>query len=207
MSKRKREIPNRQRKPVIALVCEGRNKTERKYFNHFKDRYGLYNLFVYDSESTDILSMAKKCRQIFKNNQMDKNEGDRIFCLVDLDLSHTQYEKYLSVKKKYKEVNFIVSNPCFEIWLLYYFINNPEITSSSQKVKEQLKKIVPQYSESFDIVEKCNLSDMYSVAINRSQKKKGIMDLIKPLHEINPYTEIDDLVTYLMDYNKDEFNE
>ena len=26
------------RNPVIVLVCEGRNKTESKFFNHFKTR-------------------------------------------------------------------------------------------------------------------------------------------------------------------------
>lgn len=50
----------RDRKPLIFIVCEGRNKTERTYFGHFNTRKAPFNLHIENSEATDIASMAKK---------------------------------------------------------------------------------------------------------------------------------------------------
>ena len=194
------------RNPVIVLVCEGRNKTESKFFNHFKTRENPYNLKIIPSEATDLKNMAKKARQIIDDMQLDNELGDRVFCLVDLDLSSSQYQKVEDEQKKTKkkcQVEFVLSNPCFEVWLLYYFTKHPKPESSSQKVKEQLRKYVPQYTESFDIVKECDLQDKYAVAINNSELKNQMYEKDKPVLEKNPYTEISDLLEILLTYKKE----
>ena len=194
------------RNPVIVLVCEGRNKTESKFFNHFKTRENPYNLKIIPSEATDPKNMAKKARQIIDDMQLDNELGDKVFCLVDLDLSSSQYQKVEDEQKKTKkkcQVEFVLSNPCFEVWLLYYFTKHPKPESSSQKVKEQLRKYVPQYTESFDIVKECDLQDKYAVAINNSELKNQMYEKDKPVLEKNPYTEISDLLEILLTYKKE----
>lgn len=194
------------RNPVIVLVCEGRNKTESKFFNHFKTRENPYNLKIIPSEATDPKNMAKKARQIIDDMQLDNELGDRVFCLVDLDLSSSQYQKVEDEQKKTKkkcQVEFVLSNPCFEVWLLYYFTKHPKPESASQKVKEQLRKYVPQYTESFDIVKECDLQDKYAVAINNSELKNQMYEKDKPVLEKNPYTEISDLLEILLTYKKE----
>ena len=84
----------KNRKPIIALVCEGRNKSERLYFKHFNNRSSSFILKIFDAEVTDILNMGKKSKQIYKDLQMDSKLGDRMFCLVDLDLDKNKYENY-----------------------------------------------------------------------------------------------------------------
>ena len=130
----------RDRKPLIFIVCEGRNKTERTYFGHFNTRKAPFNLHIENSEATDIASMAKKAADIFIENQLDPELGDKVYCLVDLDLEQCKYEKYAKAKKKYKNIEIIPSNPCFEIWLLYYFTEAPKVVHSSQRVKEEMVK-------------------------------------------------------------------
>ena len=100
-------------------------------------------------------------------------------------------------------MEFVLSNPCFEVWLLYYFTKHPKPESSSQKVKEQLRKYVPQYTESFDIVKGCDLQDKYAVAINNSELKNQMYEKDKPVLEKNPYTEISDLLEILLTYKKE----
>ena len=197
------------RNPIIVLVCEGRNKTESKYFNHFVKRENPYNLKIVPSEATDPKNMAKKAKRIIEEMQLDNKLGDRVFCLVDLDLSPSQYQKVEEKKNKAKkkcQVEFILSNPCFEVWLLYYFTKHPKQEISSQKVKEQLKKYVPQYTESFDIVKECGLQDKFAVAINNSELKNQMYDKDQCVLNKNPYTEISDLLdillTYKMENNK-----
>ena len=146
----KKQFYKRQRNPIILLVCEGKNKTERKYFSHYQVRESHYRLAIKDSEATDVMGMARHAANLYKEYQMDPAIGDLAFCLIDLDLRRDKYDAYLKAKQKYPQVRFIVSNPCFEIWLLYYFTENPKAESSSQAVKEQMKKYVPGYNEAMD---------------------------------------------------------
>ena len=163
----------RDRKPLIFIVCEGRNKTERTYFGHFNTRKAPFNLHIENSEATDIASMAKKAADIFIDNQLAPELGDRVYCLVDLDLEQCKYEKYAKAKKKYKNIEIIPSNPCFEIWLLYYFTEAPKVVHSSQRVKEEMAKKLPGYTESMDVVQIC-MTNIGLQSIIRKQKIAGI---------------------------------
>lgn len=191
----KREYP-KSRKPIILIVCEGRNKTETLFFKHFKTREAPYNLYIQGSEATDIKNMAAKTDRYYKEYQMDKELGDRAFCLVDLDLDKDKLAKYETAVRKYKNIEFIVSNPCFEIWLLYYFTENPKVVNSSQAVKELMGKFVEDYKESIDVIEEKKLHNQYAVAINHSEKKNSGYDGV-PLIDRNPYTEVQDVVVAL----------
>lgn len=175
----KKQSYKRQRSPILLLVCEGKNKTERKYFSHYKVRELPYRLEIRDSEATDVMGMARRAANLYKEYQMDPKIGDLAFCLIDLDLRRDKYDAYLKAQQRYPQIKFIVSNPCFEIWLLYHFTENPKAECSSQAVKEQMKKYVPGYNEAMDVYEQYDLQDKYAVAINRSEKKTLIMRQIK----------------------------
>lgn len=187
----------RQRSPIILIVCEGRNKTERIYFSHYQTRDSSYRLLIKDSEATDVMGMAKRTSYLYSHYQMDGAIGDKAFCLIDMDLNRDKYEVYLKAKRKFPQIQFIVSNPCFEIWLLYHFTENPKVECTSQAVKEQMKKYVPDYNESTDVFTLCNLQDEYAKAINRSEKKNSFYGADIPLAERNPYTEVQDVIAVL----------
>lgn len=196
MSRSAKKEYTKSRKPIILIVCEGRNKTETLYFNHFNLRTAPYRLKVENSEATDIKNMAKTTIKYYKKYEMDKKLGDRAFCLIDLDLDKDKYAKYEAAVKKYKNIEFIVSNPCFEIWLLYYFTENPKVVNSSQAVKELMGKYVDGYHESTDVIEEKKFHECYPVAINRSEKKNYGYDNVA-LVDKNPYTEVQNVVIAL----------
>ncbi len=193
----KKQSYKRQRSPILLLVCEGKNKTERKYFSHYKVRELPYRLEIRDSEATDVMGMARRAANLYKEYQMDPKIGDLVFCLIDLDLRRDKYDAYLKAQQRYPQIKFIVSNPCFEIWLLYHFTENPKAECSSQAVKEQMKKYVPDYNEAMDVYEQYDLQDKYAVAINRSEKKNAHYEADKILVDCNPYTEVQDLILFL----------
>ena len=149
----------RDRKPLIFIVCEGRNKTERTYFGHFNTRKAPFNLHIENSEATDIASMAKK---------------------------------------KYKNIEIIPSNPCFEIWLLYYFTEAPKVVHSSQRVKEEMAKKLPGYTESMDVVDVANLYDKHWIAIKNSETKNSRYAEELNILSKNPYTEVATVVKELL---------
>ncbi len=196
MAKKAKENYTRTRKPAIFLVCEGKNKTERTYFDHFIVRDSNYKLKIVDSEATDILSMGKKGRDIWKKNQLDKRLGDRVFCLVDIDLDKDKTDKLEEAEKKFMNVEFIASNPCFEAWLLFYFTEHPSKVSSSKKEKEQMEQYIPDYTESTDVLAMPKLPDHVTV-IDRANKYSERQSDI-PLADKNPYTEVPKIVLMLM---------
>lgn len=206
MSKLTKANFTKTRKPIIVLICEGRNKTESKYFNHFVKRENPYNLKIIPSEATDPKNMAKKARHIIEEMQLDNKLGDKVFCLVDLDLSISQYQKVEEEKRKTNkkcQVEYVLSNPCFEVWLLYYFTKHPKPEISSQKVKEQLKKYVPGYTENFDVVKECGLQAKFEEAINNSKLKNQMYDKDQSILNKNPYTEVSDLLDTLLTYKNE----
>lgn len=189
----------KQRKPIILMVCEGRNQTERLYFSHFIQRNSPYSLKIINSEATDCASMARKASRLFIDYQMDKTLGDRAFCLIDLDLQSEKEILLSKLKAKYKNIEFIVSNPCFEIWLMYYFTADPPVKQSSRMVKEYMNTYVCDYTESTDIISKCSLQDDYAVAINRSENKNKTYAADTPLADKNPYSEVQNAVLSLIE--------
>lgn len=204
MAKKTKDIYKKQRKPYVFIVCEGRNKTEITYFDHFKERSAPFNLYCKPCESTDILSMAKKAASIFVENDLDLDLGDRVFCLVDLDLEQTKYDKFITAKKKYKKIDIIPSNPCFEVWLQYYFTKYPKVVPSSQKVKEEMAKILPGYTESMDVIAEANIDLSNHVqAIQNSELRNSYYSDDQSLIERNPYTEVATVVALLINYRKD----
>lgn len=204
MAKKTKDVYKKQRKPSIFIVCEGRNKTEKTYFDNFKERSAPFNLYCMTCESTDILSMAKKAASIFVENDLDLDLGDRVFCLVDLDLEQTKYDKFITAKKKYKKIDIIPSNPCFEVWLQYYFTKYPKVVPSSQKVKEEMTKILPGYTESMDVIAEANIDLSNHVqAIQNSELRNSYYSDDQSLIERNPYTEVATVVALLINYRKD----
>ncbi len=203
MARKTKEEFKRQRKPSIFIVCEGRNKTERTYFNHFNQRNAPYNLRILNSESTDIMSMAKKAATTFTEYDLDATIGDKVYCLVDLDLEQNKHEKYLRAKRLYKNIEIIPSNPCFEIWLQYYFTAHPKAVSSSQKAKEEMQGFVVGYTESMDVIAVKGFNrDNHVIAIDRAEKKNCSYSDSQTTVEKNPYTEVPTVVCDLLERYK-----
>ena len=150
-------------------------------------------------ESTDILNMAKKAASIFVENDLDLDLGDRVFCLVDLDLEQTKYDKFITAKKKYKKIDIIPSNPCFEVWLQYYFTKFPKGVGSSQKAKDEMSKYLPGYTESMDVVAEAHLGmNDHVKAIQNSEMRNSYYSSEQSLIEKNPYTDVATVVEVLV---------
>lgn len=57
--KKKRNDVKRKRKPVMLIAAEGRNKTEKLYFNSFHDQHGKYSIRFASGLETDPVGMLK----------------------------------------------------------------------------------------------------------------------------------------------------
>lgn len=145
----RRRQSKRQTNEVILIVCEG-EKTEINYLKQLKDFFRLNNV------SIDILSSKKPSpSQVVEfANGNNKQKYDKVYCVFDKDM-HSTFDEALQKCKKY---NFeaIVSNPCFEFWILLHFTYTTANFHTDNKnspcdklINNYLKTHIKDYSKSY----------------------------------------------------------
>ncbi len=72
-------------------------------------------------EQIQLTGEIKIESQLFHLDAMDK-----VFLLSDVDEFHDQLVKIFKGIQNETQGKWIISNPCFEIWLYYCYLNNPE---------------------------------------------------------------------------------
>ena len=70
---------------------------------------------------------------------------DEVWCVVDVD-DHERLPQALTTARD-NDVELVVSNPCFEIWLLYHF--QPYVSSVDRSVlgREKMRRHIPEYKK------------------------------------------------------------
>ena len=112
---KKRNTGNRQRKSVILISAEGKNKTEKLYFEAFNG--GNVNIRFAKGNETDPVHLARALCQEYEKLELSIEYGDLAYCVVDEDLTELQENMIRLAESKLRKINgeVIVSNPCFEI--------------------------------------------------------------------------------------------
>ena len=152
---------------LIVIACEG-SETEPRYFQALRTHFQKSGLRVEILDRKDwgidkTKSAAKyviECLNGFKRTyHLDKH--DELWLLLDRDkdnFSEAQLSKIaqLCVQKKY---HLAVSNPTFELWLLFHFENialyetdkqqvlleNPKISNEKRLLEKELEKHLEGY--------------------------------------------------------------
>ncbi len=142
-----RGVVSRKRKPVIFLSLEGKNKTERLYLFSLNRDYG--NMFVLrfiSGHETDIKRMLCSLQNQIKDT-FRPNDGDKAYCVCDRDCEGYKLDHMLEAKREAHgtPVNLIISNPCFEIWLLNHFQYSTRSYLNFQELKNELCRYIPCY--------------------------------------------------------------
>ena len=102
----------------FVIACEGA-KTEIDYFQNFKivkqQRIKIVSVAPSDNKSAPkwVLDQAVK-----KAEEIGLNEDDQLWIVTDTDRWKTEHLRTIQeVCEPIKNWNFVVSNPCFEVWL------------------------------------------------------------------------------------------
>lgn len=149
--KKKRNDVKRKRKPVMLITAEGRNKTEKQYFNSFQDQHGKYSIRFATGLETDPVGMLKAMEKAWKKNELSEKDGDKAYIVLDMDCKPEKIQLVKELQKKSKNIQFIVSNPCIEVWFILHFIYTTHQFKDSKEPKKELAKYIPGYEESMDI--------------------------------------------------------
>lgn len=158
----------KERKSIIVFNAEGKNETEKNYFLNYSSRNIPIKL-VYGN-ATDPKGMLNELIKYCTDVSIDKENGDRAYLLIDMDLNHNKANDVLDIENKCIEygIEIIYSNPTFEIWFLNHFRYKTSEYMSSKEVVSELKKYINDYSKNLNIFN--ILKEKTDIAINNSKK-------------------------------------
>lgn len=189
--KKKRNDVKRKRKPVMLITAEGRNKTEKQYFNSFQDQHGKYSIRFATGLETDPVGMLKAMEKAWKKNELSEKDGDKAYIVLDMDCIPEKIQLVKELQKKSKNIQFIVSNPCIEVWFILHFIYTTHPFKDSKEPKKELAKYIPGYEESMDI--SAILRPMLNDAEKHLEQLKGYYETLGVAWgdaDCNPMTDI-----------------
>jgi len=135
----------------MLIAAEGKNKTEKQYFNSFQDQHSKYSIRFAAGLETDPVGMLKAMEKAWKKNELSEKNGDLAFIVSDIDCKPEKIQLVKTLQKKSKNIRFIVSNPCIEVWFILHFVYTTHQFKDSKEPKKELAKYIPGYEESMDI--------------------------------------------------------
>lgn len=161
--------------PDLFIVISGGEKTERRYLEQLKLRGYQRLSIVFTSpqgkksgrNKNSHLGSAPNDIYSYWLNHYNENQRcfslddktyhlediDQIFLLTDLDNFRPQLKKLLSISPN-AQYRWIISNPCFEIWLYYSYIDSSPteylkelLPLSEEKRPAKLKYLLSKFEE------------------------------------------------------------
>jgi len=211
---------NASRQPYdnVLIVCEG-EKTEPYYFEDMRVclDLGSTNIKVDGSCGSSPVSIVAYAKELFDNERVKSGNYDRVFCVFDRDQHETFHEALSSIdsiNKQLKEQGYSKNNifatirsiPAFEYWFLLHFTPStkpyePLINNSvGDQVINDLKAYMPDYKKKQEgLYSYFNELDLISAAKEHS---KRIFEASKKSGDINPSTNVHELVEYLESLKK-----
>ncbi len=137
--------------PSLFIIVSGGEKREKDYFCFFEKRNKNFpririEFIAKDDKGIGGLDVNKLVEVAFKvKAEKEKSKSndilDSINVVTDLDHFYTQIKANLEKCQKHN-INLIISNPCFEIWLYYsYYEDIPdfEIPENELKISSEFK--------------------------------------------------------------------
>ena len=142
----------RERKKIIVVGTEGKNKTETQYLRNLERKQASYHFVFAEGNETDPLKIVNNTIKKAKKEELSYKDGDLAISIFDLDLDHSKLSQLLEAKdlSKTKNIKIITSNPCFEIWYLEHFIYTSKPFNNSNELVSELKKYIHNYQKNED---------------------------------------------------------
>ncbi|MER5645615.1 RloB family protein [Streptosporangium sp. NPDC002524] len=175
----RRRRNTKQEKPRILIVTEGAN-TEPQYFEGLTKELRATGVEVYRLHvkgiGRDPERVVKKAVAI-SSEASSGEEYEHVWCVVDVD-DHETLGTALSEARR-RSIKVAVSNPCFEVWLLWHFTDHHSHINQAA-LRKKLKnfgvrdKNLPgdfpyaDHPAATARAEVCNTSDNYAIPANPS---------------------------------------
>ncbi|MGL6120994.1 MAG: RloB family protein [Fusobacteriaceae bacterium] len=202
----------REPKKVFLLAYEGRH-TERKYFSGLSDEYknkklvNFIKVNIFEKSDQDLSNPKKILDELNEKKEKDGFLEDEIYLVVDRDADSFTEEQFEAVKTGCVENSYqlILSNPSFELWLLFHFIENlsnndkDEIKADKTILERKLQKCLKEFknlrSDSFNkkILFK-HYSDKVEHAIKIAKENEYDLEKLKDTIGTNAFILVENII-------------
>jgi len=202
---RPRKERTRAPHPSTYIFCEG-TKTEPNYFNDLICSLNfpgeLATVKVIHTDKTNLVGLVNVAKE-FKDNNKYALDSDQYWIVVDKDGYPKHKEGFSFAKENSFKIAF--SSICFEYWLLcHYTFSKVPYQNYREIIRAALKKYIPEYEKGNDgifALTSAQLQTAYQNAkASRDRWKRKQSD--KEIYELNPYTNVDELIKHIVSFKK-----
>ena len=139
--KPRKNAKRRAAKPVFTIYTEG--MTEKEYFQLLASELRpcpvTFDIKVIGGDPSKVYSdlkteLTQRLRQL-KREGGTANRDDRAFIVIDVD-EHHKLTETLNKCQSSAIIDAVVSNPCFELWLLWHKVDITRFMTTSDCVKQ-----------------------------------------------------------------------
>lgn len=190
-SKKSRGEPTRKERVIILLALEGGNKTERTYFSELNRMQKEYRIVFANGNNTDAVKVVADAAASVEKKGIDFKRGDRAYAVLDTDFGKEKQIREARKQAGKNNIDLLLSNPCFEIWLLLHFRFSTKGYISNDAVIAELENRWPDYHKSIESF--AYITDRIGIAIEHAEKLTQYHDSIDSHTEIeerNPSTDV-----------------
>lgn len=198
----KRSKESREPYDKVLIVCEG-EKTEPYYLTALRDHFKLSqaNIRIDPNSDSSPISVVNYAKELIK--QSEKDPYDNVFCVIDRD-RHTSFDTAItqinSFRNKHTKLHSIVSNPCFEYWILLHFTYTTKLFGTSgdspcmDLIKNDLKIYLPDYEKGDKAIMPPIIKAGLEMAVANAKRANEVAE---KNGTDTPTTQMDKLVEYL----------
>ncbi|MCX7112199.1 MAG: RloB family protein [Proteobacteria bacterium] len=160
-----RSVPHQRDTRLIIIAAEGR-ETEKQYFAQFRDtRIQVKVLPTGEDNQSSPQHVIDRLTSYREEYQI--GEGDELWVMVDVDRWKNLGE--ISREALQRDYQLAISNPCFEVWLLYHFQEPPQFAPACQPIEDALRGVLGgSYNKSNLII--AQFAERLNFAINLATK-------------------------------------
>lgn len=195
-----RNTKKRQERPVLLLIAEGKNVTEKQYFSQYVSTSSFYSIkFGNAGNTTDPVGLYKVAKKDWAKLGLNSNKGDKAVVILDLDCDNQKAEKLESLIREDKNITFIITNPCFELWFLSHFKYSTKQYHNNEELINELKEHIADYKKTTNVNAclSCRLNDAMSNAV-KLEKYHNDESHSWPSNESNPRTDVHHLMDMIL---------
>ena len=141
----RRRAPSLDPKPRILVACEGK-VTEPRYLEYLRHTERIPLTLIIESGMTPKSLVERAVTlKAEANRSKDPNEHfDEVWCVFDVD----EHPKIDGARQQAGEngISLVVSNPCFELWLLLHFKDHTSHIDR-KKAQSRCRSHMPGYNK------------------------------------------------------------
>ena len=168
------------REPAKNILIAAEGPTEVKYFKGLAERNINLRITAVSDTKTKPYQIVDYCKVKMKEYGIDLKKGDVAFSVFDVD--NNSLEDLIRAVRKAEEygIRIVVSNPCFEIWLLLHFREHQIPLIDKDRINEELRECGIDFHKNTDYRDV--LTPLRSTAMFNSKKIAEELGLETPYH-------------------------